>query len=84
MSDEQALVYLKGIIVPLLAKPVLLSLVHTSDDRGLFIKIAVCKEDMGRIIGKGGEAAKAIRRLVRQYGLTVGVKVSLRFDEPEK
>ena len=41
------------------------------------IKISVAQKDMGKIIGKQGRIAKAIRTVVRAAGLKNGQKVSV-------
>jgi predicted RNA-binding protein YlqC (UPF0109 family) len=35
------------------------------DDRGLRLKLRVGPDDMGKVIGRGGRTAKAIRQVVR-------------------
>jgi predicted RNA-binding protein YlqC (UPF0109 family) len=35
------------------------------DDRGVLITVHVAPDDMGKVIGKGGRTAKAIRAVVR-------------------
>ena len=36
-----------------------------ADERGLLITVRVGPDDMGKVIGKGGRTAKAIRTVVR-------------------
>jgi uncharacterized protein len=35
------------------------------DDRGMLVTLHVAPDDMGKVIGKGGRTAKAIRAVVR-------------------
>ncbi len=35
------------------------------DDRGLLVTLHVAPDDMGKVIGRGGRTAKAIRAVVR-------------------
>ncbi|MBR6789213.1 MAG: KH domain-containing protein [Clostridia bacterium] len=45
------------------------------------IKVTVAKEDMGKIIGKQGRTAKAIRTIVRAVSAKNGNKVSVDIIE---
>jgi len=47
------------------------------------IKISVAQKDMGKIIGKQGRIAKAIRTVVRAAGLKNGQKVSVDILEAD-
>jgi hypothetical protein len=47
------------------------------------IKLEVAKEDMGRIIGKNGKVANAIRMLLRVAAAQEGKRVILDIVEPE-
>jgi predicted RNA-binding protein YlqC (UPF0109 family) len=42
----------------------------------------VVKADIGRIIGKGGETARSIRRLVHQFGSMTDERLSVKINEP--
>jgi len=48
----------------------------------IIIELQVSKEDMGRVIGKGGRVANSIRVLLRVAGAREGKKVSLDIVEP--
>jgi uncharacterized protein len=47
-----------------------------------FLKLQVAKEDMGRIIGKGGRVANAMRVLLRVAADQEGKRVTLDIVEP--
>ena len=47
------------------------------------IKLTVAKEDMGRIIGKGGRVAGAMRTLLRVAAAQEGKRATLDIVEPE-
>jgi predicted RNA-binding protein YlqC (UPF0109 family) len=49
----------------------------------LVINLRVAKEDMGRVIGKGGKVANAIRALLKVAAAQEGKRVSLDVLEPE-
>ena len=46
------------------------------------IQLTVAKEDMGRIIGKGGRVANSIRTLLRVAAAREGKRASLDVNEP--
>jgi predicted RNA-binding protein YlqC (UPF0109 family) len=74
--------YLEVIVKPLLSEPDALTIVETNDPMGVLLSAKVSKADMGTIIGKSGEMAKAIRYLVRVAGARNHARVSVRFLEP--
>ena len=47
------------------------------------IELSVAKEDMGRVIGKGGKVANSIRMLLRVAAEREGKQVTLDVVEPE-
>lgn len=84
MSELKATEYLESLIKPLLGSPDALRIDETSDERGVFLVLEVDPSDMGRVIGKNGETAKAFRRLTRQYGMSRDEqKISIRIKDPQ-
>jgi uncharacterized protein len=58
-------------------------IVKEIDEGGrIIIELQVSKEDMGRVIGKGGRVANSIRVLLRVAAAREGKKVSLDIVEP--
>jgi predicted RNA-binding protein YlqC (UPF0109 family) len=49
----------------------------------VILNLKVAKEDMGRIIGKGGRVASAMRTLLRVAAVQDGRRASLDIVEPE-
>jgi predicted RNA-binding protein YlqC (UPF0109 family) len=49
----------------------------------IILRLQVAKEDMGRVIGKSGRVANAMRVLLRVAGAQDGKRVSLDIVEPE-
>lgn len=75
--------YLASIIHPFLTRPELAHIRTSTNDREQLLTLIIAKEDMGPIIGKGGENASCIRHLVRGAGLRHGMTVSVKILEPE-
>ncbi len=48
----------------------------------VFLRLQVAKEDMGRVIGKGGRVANAIRQLLRVAAAREGKSASLDIEDP--
>ena len=48
----------------------------------VYLHLRVAKEDMGRVIGKGGRVANAIRKLLRVAAAREGKNASLEIDDP--
>jgi uncharacterized protein len=46
---------------------------ETTDDRGVLLRLRVDQEDMGRVIGRGGRTARAIRQVVKIAAIREGV-----------
>ena len=53
------------------------------DEMGVLLTLSVHGEDMGKIIGRQGNTAKAIRTLLRVIGMKNNSRVNLKIDEPE-
>ena len=79
---QNAANYLVEIIRPLLTEPEGFVVVPTTDDRGVLLTVNVAKADIGRIIGKGGETARSIRRLMHQFGSMTDERLSVKINEP--
>lgn len=50
---------------------------------GVELSLHVAKEDMGRVIGRNGRVANAIRQLLQVAAAQDGRKVSLQISEPD-
>lgn len=56
---------------------------RTVDEMGVLLTLDVHSEDMGKIIGRSGNTAKAIRTLLRVVGMKNDARVNLKINEPE-
>lgn len=75
--------YLAELIAPLLTKPEAAQISASSDEMGLLLTLVVAPEDMGPVIGRAGETAKAIRHLIRIAGVKHNSRVSVKINEPD-
>jgi predicted RNA-binding protein YlqC (UPF0109 family) len=53
------------------------------DGMGVLLTLKVSQEDMGKVIGREGNTADAIRNLLKIVGMKNSARVSLMIDEPD-
>lgn len=53
------------------------------DEMGVLLTLDVNPADMGKVIGRSGNTAKAIRILLRVVGMKNNARVNLKINEPE-
>lgn len=79
---EQDVKFLEFVIKALVEKPDEVKIVRTVDEMGVLMTLDVDKDDMGKIIGREGNTAKAIRTLLRVVGMKNNARVNLKINEP--
>jgi len=47
---------------------------ESEDDRGLLLTLRVAKDDMGKVIGRGGRTARAIRTVMKAAAVREGIR----------
>ena len=57
--------------------PEAVEVTEETDERGLVLKLTVADDDKGRVIGKQGRIAGAMRTLLRVKAAKQGIKVTL-------
>jgi len=75
--------FVEDIVKAIVDNPDKVSTERTVDEMGVLIKLTVGNEDMGKIIGKEGRTAKAIRTLLRVLGAKNNARVNLKIVEPD-
>lgn len=81
MADDKA--FLEYIVKSLVDNPEDVKIDRVVDEMGVLITMTVNKDDMGKIIGRQGNTAKAIRTLLRVIGMKNNARVNLKINEPE-
>lgn len=79
-GDQQFLEY---VVKALVDNPNDVKIDRTVDEMGVLITMTVNPADMGKIIGRQGNTAKAIRTLLRVIGMKNNARVNLKINEPE-
>ena len=79
-EDQQ---FLEMVVKALVDHPDDVKINRTVDEMGVLLTLDVHAEDMGKIIGRSGNTAKAIRTLLRVVGMKHDARVNLKINEPE-
>lgn len=56
---------------------------RTVDERGVLITLHINQDDMGYVIGRQGQTARALRILLKIVGAKTDARVNLKIYEPE-
>ena len=75
--------FLDFVVKGLVDNPDSVKITRTVDEMGVLLLLDVHKDDMGKIIGRSGNTAKAIRTLLRVVGMKNDARVNLKINEPE-
>ena len=79
-KDQQFLEY---VVKALVDNPNDVKIARTVDEMGVLLTLSVHKDDMGKVIGRSGATAKAIRTVLRVVGMKNDARVNLKIEEPE-
>lgn len=75
--------FVEFIIKALVDNPADVRTDRTVDEMGVLITLHINPADMGQVIGRMGQTAKAVRTLLRVVGAKHKARVNLKIDEPE-
>lgn len=78
--DQQ---FLEFVVKALVDNPDDVKITRVVDEMGVLLTLAVNKDDMGKVIGRSGATAKAIRTVLRVVGMKNDARVNLKIEEPE-
>ncbi|MEN9604422.1 MAG: hypothetical protein RJB39_107 [Candidatus Parcubacteria bacterium] len=82
MSSEADAQFLTFIIKSMVENQDAVKVTRTVDEMGVLLNLEVDKNDMGKVIGRDGSTAKAIRTLLRVFGMKNNARVNLKINEP--
>ena len=82
MSDRDK-EFLETLVKFLVDKPEKVSVARSVDEMGVLLTLNVDPSDMGQIIGRQGNTARAIRALLRVVGAKNNARVNLKINQPE-
>lgn len=75
--------FVENLVKALVSHPESVKTERTVDEMGVLITLHVHPEDMGYIIGRQGQTARAIRTLLKIVGARNNARVNLKIHEPE-
>lgn len=75
--------FVEYVVKSIVDTPDAVSTVRTVDEMGVLITLTVDQNDLGQVIGRQGQTAKAIRTLLRVVGAKNQARVNLKINEPE-
>ena len=75
--------FLEYVVKALVDNPNDVKIERTVDEMGVLLKLSINPADMGKVIGRMGNTAKAIRTLLRVVGMKNNARVNLKINEPE-
>lgn len=81
--DGPARDFIEYIVKLIVDSPDEVEVTQDIDDLGVLVTLKVNKTDMGKIIGKSGQTAKALRVLLRMMGAKQDARFNLKIIEPE-
>lgn len=80
---EQDQQFVEFIVKALVDHPEDVKTTRTVDEMGVLITLFINPADMGTVIGRMGQTAKAVRTLLRVVGAKHKARVNLKINEPE-
>tara|TARA_B100000315_G_scaffold216806_1_gene216971 strand:- start:524 stop:955 length:432 start_codon:yes stop_codon:yes gene_type:complete len=75
--------FIEYVVKQIVDEPEAVEVTRAVDELGVLITLKVGKHDMGKIIGKNGQTAKALRILLRVIGSKNNARVNLKIIEPD-
>jgi predicted RNA-binding protein YlqC (UPF0109 family) len=82
MNEAYEKDFLEYVVKSLVDNPDAVRVERTVDEMGVLLTLDIAAEDMGKIIGRSGNTAKAIRTLLRVVGMKNNSRVNLKINEP--
>jgi predicted RNA-binding protein YlqC (UPF0109 family) len=80
---EQDQEFLEMIVKTIVTHPKDVKVTRKVDEMGVLLTLEINPEDMGNVIGRQGQTAKAIRTLLKIVGAKNQARVNLKILEPE-
>lgn len=80
---DETVQWLESIVRGLVNHPDAVTVTAKKDDMGVLFLVHVDQRDAGKVLGKEGRTAKAIRTLLYTKGYAHDMRASLKFDVPD-
>lgn len=82
MDNYQDQEFLEYVVKMLVDNPSDVKVNRQVDEMGVLLTLDVNPADMGKVIGRSGNTAKAVRILLRVVGMKNNARVNLKINEP--
>lgn len=76
------MIFLKYILAEIVDYPEQIRIERSVDEMGVLLTVHGNKSDMGKIIGRSGQTAAALRVLLRIVGSKINARVNMKVAEP--
>ena len=73
---------LTTILKEMVDKPEEVRVERVTDEMGVLLTIHIHKDDMGKVIGRMGKTAMALRQIMRAVGMKHNARVNMKVAEP--
>ena len=85
MAEEQHVEqhFLEFVVKSIVNHPEEVKVELTVDERGVLLTLHVGQDDMGYVIGRDGQTARALRILLKIVGAKANARVNMKIYEPE-
>lgn len=85
MADEQHVEqhFLEFVVKSIVNHSEEVKVERTVDERGVLLTLHVGQDDMGYVIGRDGQTARALRILLKIVGAKANARVNMKIYEPE-
>lgn len=80
---EKDVQFLETVVKAIVDNPDKVKVTRSVDEMGVLLSLEVDPADMGKVIGKEGRTAKAVRTLLRVIGAQSNARLNLKIIEPE-
>lgn len=82
-ESHQEQQFLEYMVKSIVNRPDDVKVERTVDERGVLLTLHVNPEDMGYVIGRDGQMARALRILLKGVGAKQNARVNMKIYEPE-
>lgn len=83
MAEDQDKQFVEFVLKTIVDRPDDVQVDRTVDEMGVLLTVTVHPDDMGKVIGKSGQTAKAVRSLLKVVGAKHDARVNMKIVEPE-
>lgn len=80
--ELKAMEFLEYLVKQIVDLPEEVKIDQTIDEMGVLLTLSVNSSDMGKVVGREGNTAQAIRTLVRVWGMSRQQRINVKIVDP--